>query len=1067
MALQTNAPSKAAIKTIDSANGGAIIDNKRPELTGTSDAGITIVVYDGARYLGTAVSNADGRWSFTPDTDLKAGKHQFTVIGTDGDGHYGVASDLFSITLSPAASTPILPPSITGLIDNFGGLDAVIPANGTTDNKQPVLSGTGKIGSVVNLYEDGSLIGSATVGNDGTWRVQPAQPLADGKHNIYVTQTDASSTSEPSPHVAFFIDTVTPPLLTLNALMDHSDHAIAPGDATADTQPHLSGTGSPGGIVTLYDGHTEIGSARVGADGNWLLIPQAPLADGTHNLHVVEINRIGSASTTSAQIVFSIDSTVPDALRIDLITQFGDDSIGQGALIPDSVIPFTRFWVSGTSTPGATVILFDGTTPFASVKASASGSWVFRIQDVAAGHHDFSVAQQNAVGTIGPHLDSIGFTIIDPTSTAPTISLIGIYDVNHVNAGLVSAGGVAGFPDLQIEGRADPRSVVQLFDGGEWIGSAVAGANGNWSFFSKGWSNGLHNVTATQQLADGTSSPHSVDFAFTVAYPGISAPVIFNATCDTGDDANFTLHIESGGTFAGSNVRLKGRSEADVVISIFDGDTLLGTTVSNRFGYWRFRPSVFNDGEHDLTAFLTNAAGVTSPRSAHYFVNIDTTGSSRPVILNVHANEGKHPGPVGYDTTTDDHRPTVSGTGTVGDVVTLWDFQTLLGSTTVDSTRHWSITPATPLPDGTRELIAKSALAKGTIQEASISFEIGITSGTPAPTFDRILAIDDIPKYYQGDVLIDSVTPWVNFSLSGRAENGSLITIYDGMRPVGSSVAGGGYWYVRVLGLPPGEHALYATQSNAFGEVSERSILWSFTIARGGLANTVTETSLTADELSAQGAGVNESIADMAVSKPVIGGKTRMLVPDAATEPKTGDTQQGGADSNQPEQYHSTPASVTTDHLFAFDKDPAVFFAVTGSSIQGGADKIDTVLLTGEHQTLDLTSLTGKTAAAKLSGVSIIDLGGHQNALKLSLIDVLNLAEPDLFLADGKQQMMIKGKLGDLVELSNAHVAGIADGQWEQKSTEQIKGASYAVYEHSSSHMELLVEQDVRLALHN
>jgi hypothetical protein len=123
--------------------------------------------------------------------------------------------------------------------------------------------------------------------------------------------------------------------------------------------------------------------------------------------------------------------------------------------------------------------------------------------------------------------------------------------------------------------------------------------------------------------------------------------------------------------------------------------------------------------------------------------------------------------------------------------------------------------------------------------------------------------------------------------------------------------------------------------------------------------------------------------------------------------------------------------------------------------------------LTGDHQILDLTALTGKTAAAKISGIEVIDLGGHANHLNLSLTDVLNLGEEDLFQNDGKQQMMVKGSDGDTVDLSNAHIAGVADGQWQAEGTAQVGGVVYNVYEHSGAHTELLVQQGVQIALHN
>jgi len=147
--------------------------------------------------------------------------------------------------------------------------------------------------------------------------------------------------------------------------------------------------------------------------------------------------------------------------------------------------------------------------------------------------------------------------------------------------------------------------------------------------------------------------------------------------------------------------------------------------------------------------------------------------------------------------------------------------------------------------------------------------------------------------------------------------------------------------------------------------------------------------------------------------------------------------------------------------------DPSSYFKEATAHIQGsGGTAIDTLHLTGDHQVLDLTSLTGKTAAAKISGIEVVDLGGQHNTLKLSLLDVLNLGETDLFQKDGKQQMMVQGKDGDTVDLSNTHIAGLADGEWAAHGTTQVGGVTYNVYEHSGAHTELLVQQGVQIVVH-
>jgi hypothetical protein len=104
--------------------------------------------------------------------------------------------------------------------------------------------------------------------------------------------------------------------------------------------------------------------------------------------------------------------------------------------------------------------------------------------------------------------------------------------------------------------------------------------------------------------------------------------------------------------------------------------------------------------------------------------------------------------------------------------------------------------------------------------------------------------------------------------------------------------------------------------------------------------------------------------------------------------------------------------------------------------------------------------LTGKTAAAKIPGMEAIDLSGLGNTLKLSMIDVLNLGETDLFQHDGKQ-MIVNGSNGDTVNLLHASVAGVADVDWQQHGTTAVGGVVYNLYEHSGAHAELLIQQGV------
>ncbi|KVL67631.1 hypothetical protein WJ47_11170 [Burkholderia ubonensis] len=129
-----------------------------------------------------------------------------------------------------------------------------------------------------------------------------------------------------------------------------------------------------------------------------------------------------------------------------------------------------------------------------------------------------------------------------------------------------------------------------------------------------------------------------------------------------------------------------------------------------------------------------------------------------------------------------------------------------------------------------------------------------------------------------------------------------------------------------------------------------------------------------------------------------------------------------------------------------------------------GTDGIDMLKLTGTGQVLDLSNLQGK-----LSSVEVIDLTGTGgNTLKLSLADVLEQGGKDLFVNDGKTQMMIKGADGDVVELSDLLPDGSDVGDWAQQAgTVTVEGVAYNVFYHSGLNAELLVQTGVTTHLEN
>ncbi|OGB76817.1 hypothetical protein A2476_05040 [candidate division CPR3 bacterium RIFOXYC2_FULL_35_7] len=59
------------------------VNTKRPTFMGTGEPGSTITIYSDEVIIGTTTVDAEGNWSFTPETDLTEGDHTITFTSTD------------------------------------------------------------------------------------------------------------------------------------------------------------------------------------------------------------------------------------------------------------------------------------------------------------------------------------------------------------------------------------------------------------------------------------------------------------------------------------------------------------------------------------------------------------------------------------------------------------------------------------------------------------------------------------------------------------------------------------------------------------------------------------------------------------------------------------------------------------------------------------------------------------------------------------------------------------------------------------------------------------------------
>jgi hypothetical protein len=175
-------------------------------ITGTAEAHSKITVYDSSnKLLGTATADANGNYSVTLSTALTEAKVG-NVYATDTAGNQSVMTSVVGTKdITPPAS-----PKITDVVDDVGETKGSIAANGTTDDKRPVISGTGEAGATLIIYDNNKAVGKVTVGTDNKWSFNFDYDLTLGSHSITSVQTDkAGNTSLMSDARTFTVIEVT------------------------------------------------------------------------------------------------------------------------------------------------------------------------------------------------------------------------------------------------------------------------------------------------------------------------------------------------------------------------------------------------------------------------------------------------------------------------------------------------------------------------------------------------------------------------------------------------------------------------------------------------------------------------------------------------------------------------------------------------------------------------------------------------------------------------------------------------------------------------------------------
>ncbi|QPF90257.1 Ig-like domain-containing protein [Bradyrhizobium commune] len=177
----------------------------------------------------------------------------------------------------------------------------------------------------------------------------------------------------------------------------------------------------------------------------------------------------------------------------------------------------------------------------------------------------------------------------------------------------------------------------------------------------------------------------------------------------------------------------------------------------------------------------------------------DITPPAAPSIASFSSDTG-----VAGDGITKANQQTLQGTAEAGSKVLVFDGATQIGTATVDSKGNWSFTTGI-LTDGAHSFTGQAVDAAGNVSVVSSS--VKVTIDTTAPKAPALIS--------------DTLTAGNKVVVSGTAEAGSTIKLYEGSTLLGTAVtASNGAWSVTTSALTHGAHAFTATATDVAGNVS-------------------------------------------------------------------------------------------------------------------------------------------------------------------------------------------------------------------------------------------------------
>ena len=441
--------------------------------------------------------------------------------------------------------------------------------DGDLTSGEVTLSGTGTPGSDVEVVVDDEVIGTAKVGDDGTWSLTTDLEAGDYDLGVRALDADGKVAAEADGFSLSIGEALAAPSIDLPTA------GLAAGAVT------LTGLGTPGSEIDVIVDGMSVGTTTVGDDGSWSLDADLPEGDVDFSLAATR----GGETAVSDPISFNIDPRF----------------VAPTLNLPDGELEAGTIALTGTGTPGSTVdITVDGEV-VGTTTVGDDGNWSFDLDWPEGGDYEIGARTLDADGNIAAEMDPMPFTLTGLSALAmPTIDLPEF--------------GFSTGP-FTLTGNGRPGDEIELVVDGEVVGSTTVGDDGTWSF-DLDLPEGEYEIATRAYDANGNLLAETDPATMSVSTLDIQVPVV---------------DLPEGGLSVGA-ASLSGTGTPGTDIEILVDGEAVGKTKVGDDGTWSFDLDL-PEGDYEVAVQAVDANGQVITSSNSSLISLNPAGDETPLAI--------------------------------------------------------------------------------------------------------------------------------------------------------------------------------------------------------------------------------------------------------------------------------------------------------------------------------------------------------------------------------------------------------------------------------------------------